>query len=98
MKIKYVGSGEEGLDLGGVQKEFFQLIISQIFDPFKGLFVQHETGHMMWLNSETIEEVCEFELVGILLGLALYNSVQLDLKFPPALYVLSKSLGDHFVL
>jgi ubiquitin-protein ligase E3 A len=31
LKVKFVG--EEGIDQGGVQKEFFQLIVEEIFDP-----------------------------------------------------------------
>jgi ubiquitin-protein ligase E3 A len=31
--------GEEGVDEGGVQKEFFQLLIRQVFDPAGGLLV-----------------------------------------------------------
>ncbi len=28
--------GEEGIDEGGLQKEFFQLIVEQLFDPMFG--------------------------------------------------------------
>lgn len=30
--------GEEGIDEGGIQKEFFQLIVEQLFDPMYGRF------------------------------------------------------------
>ena len=33
LKIKYVGGGEQGLDMGGLQKEFFHMIVEAIFDP-----------------------------------------------------------------
>ena len=33
LKIKYIGGGEQGLDMGGLQKEFFQLAVEEIFDP-----------------------------------------------------------------
>lgn len=33
LKIKYVGGGEQGLDMGGLQKEFFHMIVEVIFDP-----------------------------------------------------------------
>jgi hypothetical protein len=36
--LKVVFYGEEGIDEGGVQKEFFQLIISDLFDPKFGMF------------------------------------------------------------
>lgn len=29
--------GEEGVDEGGVSKEFFQLVVEQIFNPNNGL-------------------------------------------------------------
>lgn len=32
LKIKYVGGGEQGLDMGGLQKEFFHMIVDCIFD------------------------------------------------------------------
>jgi len=34
LKVHFVG--EEGVDEGGVQKEFFQLLIRQVFDPAGG--------------------------------------------------------------
>lgn len=33
LKIKYVGGGEQGLDMGGLQKEFFHMIVEAVFDP-----------------------------------------------------------------
>ena len=35
LKIKYVGGGEQGLDMGGLQKEFFHMIVDAVFDPSK---------------------------------------------------------------
>lgn len=35
LKIKYVGGGEQGLDMGGLQKEFFHMIVEAVFDPGK---------------------------------------------------------------
>ena len=31
--------GEEGIDEGGLQKEFFQLIVEKLFDPMHGVCV-----------------------------------------------------------
>ena len=39
LKIKYVGGGEQGLDMGGLQKEFFHMIVEAVFDPGKCLFI-----------------------------------------------------------
>ena len=30
-------SGEEGIDEGGLQKEFFQLLVEKLFDPMNGM-------------------------------------------------------------
>lgn len=40
----------------------------------------------MWLNGSSLESEKEFELVGIVLGLAIYNGVILDVHFPPVIY------------
>jgi len=37
LKVKF--HGEEGIDEGGVQKEFFQLIIEELFNPEIGKMV-----------------------------------------------------------
>jgi ubiquitin-protein ligase E3 A len=34
LRVQFVG--EEGIDEGGVQKEFFQLIVRELFDPKYG--------------------------------------------------------------
>jgi hypothetical protein len=36
--VKFVG--EEGIDEGGIQKEFFQLLMRQLFNPAYGLSLQ----------------------------------------------------------
>ena len=90
LKVQFIG--EEGVDEGGVQKEFFQLIIKQLFDPAFSMFNFDEEFNYYWINPNTIETSQNFELVGMLLGLAMYNSVILDVHFPMALY---KKLVDH---
>ena len=36
------GAGEEGVDAGGLTKEFFALLIERLFDPQFGMFVLNE--------------------------------------------------------
>ena len=38
LKIKYGGGGEQGLDMGGLQKEFFHMIVDSIFESGQQLF------------------------------------------------------------
>lgn len=42
--------GEQGIDEGGVSKEFFQLIVDEIFNPAFGMFVQQEETNNMWYD------------------------------------------------
>ena len=91
LKIKYVGGGEEGVDMGGVQKEFFQLIMERVFDVRTGMFEFAEETDTFWINGSSLESEREFELVGILIGLAIYNGVILDMHLPLVLY--KKLLG-----
>lgn len=34
--------GEQGIDEGGVKKEFFMLLIKELFDPNYGMFTYNE--------------------------------------------------------
>ena len=71
---------------GGVKKEFFQVILRELFDPNYAMFTFHDKSRLYYFNPDTMEAGIEFELIGILLGLAIYNSVILDVHFPRALY------------
>ena len=89
LKVKFLH--EPGVDEGGVQKEFFQLLTRQLFDPSYNMFKYHEDTRLFWFNGDTFETNIKFELVGILMGIAIYNSVILDLHLPMACY--KKLLG-----
>ncbi|XP_058170739.1 ubiquitin-protein ligase E3A [Anopheles ziemanni] len=79
-------TGEQGIDEGGVSKEFFQLIIEEIFNPDYGMFVTNEDTNMMWFNSISFENEAQFTLIGIVLGLAIYNNIILAVNFPMVVY------------
>eukprot|EP00667_Euglena_gracilis_P004148 EG_transcript_4168 len=84
LRVKFIG--EEGIDEGGVKKEFFQLLTTELFDPQFGMFTYDETSRFHWFNSHSFENVQEFRLIGIMFGLAIYNSVILEIRFPMAIY------------
>lgn len=88
--------GEEGIDEGGLQKEFFQLIIEQLFDPQYGLFVFDEDSRQHLFNPATFEGEEQYQLIGLLLGLAIYNNIILDIRFPVVVY--RKLIGCETVL
>jgi hypothetical protein len=84
--LKVVFVGEAGVDAGGVQKEFFQIIVRKIFDPSFGMFTYSDESRTFWFNANSLESVDEFRLIGMILGLAIYNQVILDLHFPLPVY------------
>ena len=60
------------------------------------MFNVSEDGNVVWFNAYSFESTVMFELVGILLGLAIYNGIILDVHFP--LLVYKKLLGHTVVL
>ena len=78
--------GEQGIDEGGLSKEFFQLVIYQIFNPDYAMFAFNSETRNFWFNPTSFESDAQFTLVGIMLGLALYNTVILDVHFPMVVY------------
>lgn len=50
------------------------------------MFTYNEDNGLYWFNSNSLETPAEFRLLGILLGLALYNNVFLGLSFPVCVY------------
>jgi len=86
-KLKVVFQNEEGIDAGGVTREFFQLLSAQLFDVNSGMWsTRFDEEDITWFNSDCFWNDEGFYLVGILVGLAVYNSVLLDVHFPPAVY------------
>ncbi|KAK7948853.1 ubiquitin protein ligase [Apiospora aurea] len=75
--------GEEGIDAGGLRKEWFLLLVREIFNPDHGLFVFDEDSQYCYFNPHTFETSDQYFLVGVLLGLAIYNSTILDIALPP---------------
>ena len=93
LRVTFVG--EDGIDEGGVQKEFFKIVMDTIFDPGYGMFEMNPDTRLCWFaldNTRDMDTLEEFRMLGILIGLAIYNGVVLDIKFPLALY---KKLLNH---
>jgi ubiquitin-protein ligase E3 A len=94
--LKIVFKGEDGVDAGGVTKEFFQLLSAQLFDLNTGMWsMELGDGIHTWFNSDCTWNYDGYYLVGVLVGLAVYNTVILDVHFPSAVYrkFLRLSLG-----
>ncbi|CRG84005.1 putative E3 ubiquitin-protein ligase TOM1 [Talaromyces islandicus] len=87
LKVKMgMDLGEEGVDLGGVQQEFMTLVFSEALDIDHGMFTVDSRNHMAWFQPCSFERLEHFEMVGILMSLAIYNGLTLPVTFPTAFY------------
>ena len=60
--------------MGGLTKEWFQLLVKQIFEPDYGMFVYHPNSRCYWFSvSGSNKNLREYNLIGVLMGLAVYN-------------------------
>ncbi|XP_063377365.1 probable E3 ubiquitin-protein ligase HERC4 [Cydia fagiglandana] len=94
LKVEFVG--EEAEDAGGVKKEFFLLLLKEIFDPVYGMFKQSEETNMIWFSNNPFEDDVMYYLIGAIYGLAIYNSIIIYVPFPLVLY--KKILGESIML
>ncbi|KAJ1962910.1 putative E3 ubiquitin-protein ligase [Dipsacomyces acuminosporus] len=108
LKIEFVG--EDGIDAGGLTKEWFMLLVRELMNPVYGMFRRESDdtvamaadqdssdsswGGAYWFNPASLETSNQYFLVGIVVGLALYNSTILDLNLPLAVF--KKLLRTNF--
>ncbi|KAH3664285.1 hypothetical protein OGAPHI_004637 [Ogataea philodendri] len=94
LRVEFVD--EPGIDAGGLKKEWFLLLTKDLFNADKGLFSYDETSQFGWFAISSIDNDELYYLVGVVLGLAIYNSTILDLRLPKALY--KKLMGQKVTL
>ncbi|KAG2133811.1 uncharacterized protein EDB93DRAFT_1173568 [Suillus bovinus] len=82
--------GEDGLDYGGVSREWFFLVSHEIFNPSYGLFQysvhNNYTLQMNWMSGINPEHLMYFKFIGRCLGLAIFHRRFLDAYFVPSFY------------
>ncbi|KAI0884665.1 uncharacterized protein GGS22DRAFT_145502 [Annulohypoxylon maeteangense] len=82
--------GEEGVDAGGVTREWFQVLARQMFDANYALFVpvssDRTTFHPNKLSGINDEHLMFFKFIGRVIGKALYEGRLLDCYFSRAVY------------
>ncbi|KAF2834163.1 hypothetical protein M501DRAFT_1001473 [Patellaria atrata CBS 101060] len=90
-KLSIRFQGEEGVDAGGVTREWFQVLARQMFNPDYALFnpvaSDRTTFHpnpFSWINPE--HHLKSFEFIGRIIGKALYEGRVLDCHFSRAVY------------
>lgn len=69
-----------------MRKEYFSLVIKELLSPNYGMFKYNEDVQLYYFNGQTLEPNIYFELIGNLMGLAVYNNTFIDLPFPRACY------------
>jgi len=88
-QIKICFQGEEGQDAGGVSREFFRLLGEQLFSLQSQLFDPQvaEEARVLWFDASSPRDSCDFWLVGVIVGLAVYNNLPgLDVRSPTATF------------
>ncbi|KAI3649535.1 hypothetical protein MP228_005167 [Amoeboaphelidium protococcarum] len=82
--------GEEGLDYGGVSREFFFLLSQQMFNPFYCLFEYSAVDtYSLQINPHSginPEHLNYFKFIGRIMGIAIYHQRFLDAFFIPSFY------------
>lgn len=98
-KLNIRFTGEEGVDAGGVTREWFQVLARQMFDPNYALYIpvssDRTTFHPNKLSGINDEHLRFFKFIGRIIGKALYEGRLLDCFFSRAVYkrILGKSVS-----
>lgn len=94
LKIKFLDSFEEGVDQGGPQIEFYDVLMKEIMGQDYGMFLDTDNvNHVSWFTINPLEQLHKFELLGVLMGIAVYNGITLPVNFPLIFY--KKLLGGE---
>ncbi|KAF2154321.1 hypothetical protein K461DRAFT_126988 [Myriangium duriaei CBS 260.36] len=98
-KLNIRFADEEGVDAGGVTREWFAALSRQMFDPNYALFnpvaSDRTTFHPNPLSAINEQHLTFFKFIGRIIGKALYEGRVLDCHFSRAVYkrILGKSVS-----
>ncbi|CDO51387.1 hypothetical protein DV113_002268 [Geotrichum candidum] len=85
LKIEFDG-GEIGVDVGGVQVEFFDQVGREFMTPELSLMEYDEESNVPWINDQFTSHAWKY--VGVIFGLAIHNGCTLPVDLPPVFYKL----------
>jgi ubiquitin-protein ligase E3 A len=88
-------TGEEAIDEGGVMREFFRLLSTELFALDAGLFVEADESRRLWFSPKlgAGRQLEDYWMVGVIVALAVYNNHPgMDVPLPAALF---KKLKDQ---
>lgn len=77
---------EIGHDLGGVQIEFFNLICKEAFAEEAQMFTTDSSTGLSYFRPGSLQPLHMYELLGLLVSLALFNGITLPINLPWAFY------------
>eukprot|EP00833_Pecoramyces_ruminatium_P009760 jgi/Orpsp1_1/1183792/evm.model.c7180000086732.1 len=89
LKIKYIG--EEGIDAGGLLRDFFYQISKEIGNPNYSLFqYPHDNSYELKINPDSgmtnPNHLQYFKFIGRIIGLAIFNKQYLSISFTLLFY------------
>jgi hypothetical protein len=64
--LRVVFINEEAIDEGGVRKEFFQLLVTQLLSLQYGMFVPTSDQRALWINQTCTWSAEEYRLVVVM--------------------------------
>lgn len=76
-------AGEPAIDAGGPRKEWLALFFKELLNPKRRLFVSDESSNFLWFGKG---DLAYYTVAGSALGLALRNSVVVDINLPHLLF------------
>jgi len=90
MRLMISFDGEDGLDFGGVSREWFFLLSHEMFNPSYGLFeyTTHDNYTLQISSSSDVnpDHLSYFKFIGRCLGLAIFHRRFIDAYFVPSFY------------
>ena len=99
-KLRVSFLGEEGVDAGGLTREWYGLLSREMFNPNYALFVPSANGVSFQPNSKSYinpDHLSFFKFVGRIIGKALCDNVALDVYFTRSFYkhILGQEVSHH---
>lgn len=98
LRIQFVDTNyiiEEGVDGGGLFKEFMTLVTQQAFDPQYACFDENDRRELS-PNYHNTESLAHFRFCGVIVGKALYEGILLKTKFNDCFLNLVTGKINHF--
>lgn len=99
LPLKVAFEGEDGVDEGGVRREFFQVLMRQLFDDSFGMF-ENGADNTTWFNKAALDDEdtnSMFRICGMVVGLAVYNNQDgIQIHLPLALFKKLKGEAVQF--